>query len=346
MNGKLRIRINPNYRPVLVTISLFILMFGVGSVSFPGFFSLQTFFYLLIDNAFLVIMAVGMTFVILSGGIDLSVGSVLALTTMVTSSLIQESHFPPLLAILLALLMGTALGSFMGYLIQAFKIAPFIVTLGGLYLARGLCYIISIDTIAINHPFYTFMSEYQITLLGSNFISISVVIAAVVTLIAIYLAHYTKFGRTVYAIGGNEQSAVLMGLPVARTKVLVYALSGFCSALAGVVFTFYMRSGYALHGRGMEMDAISAVVIGGTLLTGGVGYVFGTVFGVLIFGTIQFLIMFQGQLNTWWTRIAVGVLVFLFCLMQRILERGQAAGQTAGAKAGAGSGQRPQVHGA
>jgi simple sugar transport system permease protein len=139
---------------------------------------------------------------------------------------------------------------------------------------------------------------------------------------AIYLAHYTQFGRTVYAIGGNEQSAVLMGLPVARTKVLIYTFSGFCAALGGILFTFYMLSGYALHARMMETDAIAAVVIGGTLLTGGYGYVLGTMFGVLILGTIQTLIMFQGTLSSWWTKIVYGILVLLFCLFQRFFEAG------------------------
>ena len=156
--------------PLLVTIGLFIIMFGLGSAAFPGFFALQTFYYLLIDNAFLIIMAIGMTFVIFSGGIDLSVGSLLALTTMVTSSLIQKQQLHPLVVIPLVLLMGASFGAFMGYLIQAFEIAPFIVTLGGLYLARGLCYIISIDTISITHPFYTFLSQYQIKIIGNNFI--------------------------------------------------------------------------------------------------------------------------------------------------------------------------------
>jgi simple sugar transport system permease protein len=141
-------------------------------------------------------------------------------------------------------------------------------------------------------------------------------------LFAIYLAHYTQFGRTVYAIGGNEQSAILMGLPVARTKVLIYTFSGFCAALGGILFTFYMLSGYALHARMLETDAIAAVVIGGTLLTGGYGYVIGTMFGVLILGTIQTLIMFQGTLSSWWTRIVYGILVLLFCLFQSIFEAG------------------------
>jgi galactofuranose transport system permease protein len=141
-----------------------------------------------------------------------------------------------------------------------------------------------------------------------------VLIALAVLAVAVYLAHYTRFGRTVYAIGGSEQSALLMGLPVARTKVLIYTLSGLCSALAGIVFTFYMLSGYGLHAMGMEMDAIAAVVVGGTLLTGGSGYVVGTMFGVLIFGTIQTLIMFQGSLSSWWTKIVIGLLTLVFCL--------------------------------
>jgi len=304
--------------PLFVTIALFALMYGFGSVRYPGFFALQTFYYLLIDNAFLIIMAVGMTFVILSGGIDLSVGSLLALTTMVVSSLIEKSQIHPFVVLPLVLAMGTGFGAAMGFLIQAFKIPPFIVTLGGLYLARGLCYVVSIDTIAITHPLYNFLSQYKIRIIGNNFISVNVVLALVMVLLGVYLAHYTKFGRTVYAIGGNERSALLMGLPVGRTKVMIYAFSSFCATLAGIAFTFYMRSGYALHGVGMEMDAISAVAIGGTLLTGGYGYVVGTVFGVLISGTIQYLIMFEGTLNAWWTKIAVGALVCIFCLLQRL----------------------------
>jgi len=138
--------------------------------------------------------------------------------------------------------------------------------------------------------------------------------------LGIWLAHATEFGRTVYAIGGSEASALLMGLPVARTTVLVYTFSGFCSALAGVVFTFYMLSGYGLHAVGLELDAIAAVVIGGTLLSGGVGYVAGTLFGVLILGIIQTLIAFDGSLSSWWTRIVIGALLFVFCLLQRGFE--------------------------
>jgi simple sugar transport system permease protein len=320
--------------PVLVTVGLFLAMFASGSVAFPGFFTVQNFLNLFIDNAYLLILGVGMTFVILAGGIDLSVGSVLALSTMVASSLLEYSHLDPILTILIVLAMGTALGLFMGFLIQAFDLPPFIITLAGLYLARGLCYIVSINTIPISSPAYRAMAGFQIPIPGDNVLSTGAAIALVVVAIGWYVSRYTKFGRTVFAIGGNEQSALLMGLPVGRTKITIYAISGFCSALAGIVFTFYTLSGYALNGKGMELDTIASVVIGGTLLTGGAGGVIGTVFGVLVYGSIQVLIMFQGTLNSWWTRIVIGLLVFLFCLLQRVFETRQKRAGAAMAAAG------------
>ncbi|WP_284645113.1 galactofuranose ABC transporter, permease protein YjfF [Paenibacillus silviterrae] len=304
--------------PILVTIGLFFFLFAIGSFKYTGFFSAQVLLNLLIDNAFLLIAGVGMTFVILTGGIDLSVGSMIALTTMVSASLVQAG-WSPLAVIPLVLLIGSCFGGAMGAIIHYFKIQPFIVTLAGMFLARGLCYLISINTITIDHPFYTSMAQTKINLPGGNYISISVMIALLVVCLGFYTAHYTRFGRNTYALGGSEQSSLLMGLPVARTKVLVYTFSGFCSALAGVVFTFYMLSGYGLHAMGMELDAIAAVVIGGTLLTGGVGYIVGTFFGVMIQGVIQTIISFEGTLSSWWTKIVIGILLFSFILMQRLL---------------------------
>ncbi|MRN53713.1 galactofuranose ABC transporter, permease protein YjfF [Paenibacillus monticola] len=311
--------LNRKYIPIVVTILLFIIMFVAGSFRYTGFFSLQVLMNLLIDNAFLLITAVGMSFVILSGGIDLSVGSMIALSTMVSASLVQQHGWPPVVVIPLVLLMGAAFGSGMGAIIHYFKIQPFIVTLAGMFMARGLCYVISIDTITIDNSFYTAVAQTKITLPGGSFISISAIIALIVAAVAIYTAHYTRFGRNVYALGGSEQSSLLMGLPVARTKIMVYTLSGLCSALAGVVFTFYMLSGYGLHAVGFELDTIAAVVIGGTLLTGGVGYVLGTFFGVLIQGVIQTIISFEGTLSSWWTKIVIGLLLFIFILLQRVL---------------------------
>jgi galactofuranose transport system permease protein len=298
---------------------LFLHMFAAGSYRYTGFFSLQVILNLFIDNAFLIVTAVGMTFVILTGGIDLSVGSVIALSTMVSASLVQQQGWPPVVVIPVVLVIGSLFGFIMGCIIHYFKIQPFIVTLAGMFLARGLCYVISINTISINNSFYTWMAQTKVPLPGNHFISISVIIALAVVVIAFYVAHYTRLGRNIYALGGGEQSALLMGLPVARTKIAVYTISGFCSALAGVIFTFYMLSGYGLHAVGMELDTIAAVVIGGTLLTGGFGYVIGTMFGVLIQGIIQTMIMFEGTLSSWWTKIAIGVLLFLFILLQRLI---------------------------
>jgi galactofuranose transport system permease protein len=315
--------INSRNLATFVTIGLFIVMFGIGSVSFTGFFTLQNFFNLFIDNSFILIISVGMTFVIIAGGIDLSVGSMLAFSTMLTSGLLEHAHMSVALVIPLVLLTGTALGLFMGYLIQAFDLPPFIITLAGLYLGRGLCYVVSINTIPVTNTAFLDIANFRINLIGDNSISSGAVISIVVVLAALYVLRRTKFGRTVLAIGGNEQSAILMGLPVASTKIAIYALSGFCAALAGIVFTFYTMSGYALNGKGMELDAIASVVIGGTLLTGGVGTIVGTVFGVFVYGIIQVLIMFQGTLNSWWTRIVIGFLVFLFCFLQRVFEAGK-----------------------
>ena len=319
-------RLEAKYLPLAVTMALFLGMALLGSVLYTGFFSLQVFLNLFIDNAFLIIVAIGMTFVILSGGIDLSVGSVMALTTMVSAALVERQGWSPWLVLPLVLLMGTAFGAFMGFLIERFRLQPFIVTLAGMFLARGLCYLISIDSVSITNPFYTEVSQLRVPLWEGAELSVSAIIALIVVVLAVFVAHYTQFGRTVYAIGGNEHSAVLMGLPVRSTLIGVYTVSGFCSALAGVVFTFYMLSGYGLHAVGLELDAIAAVVIGGTLLTGGVGYVLGTLFGVLMLGIIQTLIMFDGSLSSWWTRIVIGGLLFIFCLLQRIFETSRKRG--------------------
>jgi simple sugar transport system permease protein len=301
-----------------VTVVLLAAMMGVGGAAYPGFLSLQVVFNLLIDNAFLLVLAIGMGFVILSGGIDLSVGAVLALSTMVTAWLLQTAHWHPAFVILAVLAMGACFGGAMGLIIHLFKLQPFIVTLAGMFLARGLCYLISTESITIDAPFFTAVSQAQVPFLG-GFLSPGAIVALVVLLLAVWLAHFSAFGRAVYAVGGNEGSAAMMGLDVGRTKVAVYALSGLCAALGGVLFSFYMLSGYGLHGQGIELDAIAAVVIGGTLLTGGYGYIAGALSGVLVLGAIQTLIAFDGTLSSWWTRIVIGGLLFVFCVVQRVV---------------------------
>jgi simple sugar transport system permease protein len=307
--------------PVLVTAGLFLVMFGFGAYRYQalGFIDGQVFMNLFIDNGYLLVAAVGATFVILTGGIDLSVGSLIGFTTMLTAWLVEKQHVSVLIVIPIALGVGALGGYLMGYVIHHFEIQPFIVTLAGLFLFRGLCLVISKESISINDSLVGTLAQTHVTLPGGSFLSIAAVVSLVVLAVAFYVLHYTRFGRRVYAIGGNEQSALLMGLPVAGTKIAVYTVSGFCSALSGLLFTLYIQSGDPLHAVGLELDAIAAVVVGGTLLTGGSGYVIGTLFGVLVLGLIKTLIQFEGTLSSWWTKIATGVLLFAFILIQRTM---------------------------
>lgn len=311
--------VNRKFIPLIVTCCLFFLLFGAGSLQFENFGTPQVFFNLLTDNAFLIIAAVGMTFVILSGGIDLSVGSVIALTGVVSSVLISEYQWHPLVVFPVVLAMGTGFGALMGALIYFYKLQPFIVTLAGMFLTRGLASVISEESIPINHEFYDAVSMFGFELPGGAWIGSSTIICLLVLVAAIIAAHYTRFGGRVYAIGGDGNSAALMGIPLARTTITIYATSSFLAALSGIVYSFYTFSGYSLAAVGVELDAIAAVVIGGTLLTGGYGYVAGTLVGVLIMGVVQTYISFDGTLSSWWTKIVIGVLLFCFIAMQQLL---------------------------
>jgi galactofuranose transport system permease protein len=313
------LRLDRRFLPLTITILIFVLAFVAASLKYKGFGTPQVFYNMLIDNSFIIISAVGVTFVLISGNMDLSMGAMIAFISMVSAALTEKLGWSPLYTIPAVIVLGTLMGAAMGSIVTYYKVPPFIATLAGMFLARGLCFVISTEAININNSFYKDVALFQIRLPGNTFISINVVIMAVMVLLGIYLAHFTPFGRAVYAIGGSEPSALLMGLPVNRTKVLVYAFNGFCSSVAGVVYSFYMLSGYGLNANGFELDIISSVVIGGTLLTGGVGYVVGTVFGVLIQGIIQNIITFDGSLNSWWTRIVVGLLTLFFIVMQRAL---------------------------
>jgi simple sugar transport system permease protein len=311
---------SPRVLPVLATFVLFVAMFGIGSVRYDGFFSLQVLLNLFIDNAYLIVLAVGMTFVIITGGIDLSVGSVVALSGVLAAKLLATG-WSAVAVLLVVLLVGTSLGLAMGLVIHYLELQPFVVTLAGMFLARGLCYVISVESIPIRDPLFTAVAQGTVSLPGDTFVSPSVVVAVLVVLVGAYLLHATRFGRTVYAVGGNQQSAELMGVRVGRTKVAVYGISGLCSAIGGLLFAFYSLSGYSLSAVGTELDAIAATVIGGTLLSGGVGLVVGSVLGVLVLGLIQTFISFEGTLSSWWTRIVIGALLLVFVVLQRFLVR-------------------------
>ncbi|MEW6249958.1 MAG: galactofuranose ABC transporter, permease protein YjfF [Planctomycetota bacterium] len=310
--------------PLLATTLVYLLLYGAASWKYDGFFSWGVFVNLLQDNAVLGLAAIGMTFVIQSGGIDLSVGAVVGCTSIVGAELITKAGWSPQAAISAVLTGGALFGAAQGGIVHFFRLPPFLVTLAGMFLARGVGLVISLESVQIEHPFYMKIADFSFQNLPGTELRILPMTALIflgVLLAGIYIARWTRFGRNVYAIGGSEPSAVLMGLPVGRTKVLVYALSGFCAALAGVVYTFYTLSGSAAEaGKLLELDAIAAAVIGGTLLSGGVGTVFGTLLGVLIYGTINTAIIFDGRLNSWWTRIGVGALLLAFVLLQRMVE--------------------------
>jgi len=323
--------------PSATTLILFVIAYIVGGILYGniGFLTFRTFFSLFTDNTHLLISAVGMTLVIISGGIDLSVGSVAALSTMIIAYGTAVDHGPnsiglglPIwLCVGVALLVGTLIGFLMGSLIHAHNAPPFIVTLAGMFFARGLALQISTDSIPINDAGFRALGNWRIPIRDVlNFsnpnviapITIGVFIFIVLLIFAIIVMKSTKLGRNIYAIGGNEQSARLMGLPIKSTRIFVYTFNGFCSALAGVAFALAMFSGWGRHLLGMELDVIASVVIGGTLLTGGIGYPLGSMFGVMTQGIIRKFVTF-GNLMSGYARIVVGVLLFLFIVMQRVV---------------------------
>ncbi len=324
-------RLLTRYGPVLATALVAIVLYAAAGLRFDGFFSMRVFAGFFADNAFLGIAAIGITFVIISGGIDLSVGAVVGCSSILIATLVEQAHWHPVPAVLAALLFGTSLGAAMGGLIHAFTLPPFIVTLGGMFFARGLGFVVHEGAIAIRHPFFETLyagpAKLAIAIgLPSSTVETVALLAPTPSVLllltlaaAVYLAHCTPAGRNVYAVGGNEESARLMGVPVGRTKVGVYAFSGFCSALAGATYCLYTFSGNAAAGAMLELDAIAAAVIGGALLSGGAGYVLGTMLGVVIFGIVQTAIIFEGTLSSWWTRIVIGLLLLVFIALQQIL---------------------------
>jgi simple sugar transport system permease protein len=280
----------------------------------------QVFFNFFINDASLLLVSIGMTLVILTGGIDLSVGGIIALVSTASAALLR-SGVSPYIVMPLMIVLGIALGTLMGWIIQVLKVQPFIATLMGLYLARGLAYIISLTSVTIKDAVYMklALTPIYIPFIPKAYVYPATLVGPIMLLVAIYLLFFTRFGRTVYAIGSNEQSALLMGLPVPRTKIMVYAFSGLCSALGGIVFSISLLAGYGQFATGMELDSIASVVIGGTALTGGVGNVIGTLFGVLIHSSIVSILQFNGTLSSWWTRIGVGVLTLVAIGIQSVL---------------------------
>ena len=302
--------------PIIATLVVGIVLYVAAGLRFDGFFSVRVLFNLLSDNAFLGVIAVGLTFVILSGGIDLSVGAMVGCSGIMVAWLITKSGLHPALAALIVLGFGSLIGLALGLLIQHFKLPPFLVTLGGLFFCRGLALMISRESMQIDHPLFSSISQFSISLPGKASLPVSSIIWLALFGMGIYLAKQTRFGRTTYAIGGNESSAMLMGLPVAKTKILIYTFSGFCGALGGLVFSLYTGSGNALSGTALELDAIAAVAVGGTPLSGGRATILGTLIGALIIQLLRFTLIAH-NIQDGITRMVIAVAIVIAVLAQR-----------------------------
>lgn len=314
-----------------VTVGMFAAMYIVGLVLFQdqGFGTMQTFFNMLIDNAGLIIAAAGMTLVLIAGGIDISIGSVVGLVCMMLADLMENKGVSAQNAIAMVLGFGLFFGAVQGWLIAYLRLQPFIVTLAGMFFCRGFTAMISVEQIAIKNPTFLAIAQANIkSVVGATinkrgkllypFVHPNVILALVAIFAVWYVCKYTKFGRSLFALGGNEQSALLMGINVRRTKFLTYVLNGFLASLAGLAFCLNTTSGFVEQARGFEMEAIASAVIGGTLLTGGVGTVVGTFFGVLIKATIETFIRCDGTLSSWWNKIVLSALLCFFIVLQSL----------------------------
>jgi len=321
----LRSRFKPNVEtlPTLAAVVIFVGMVIYGEIAYGRIVQFSTISNLLINNAYLIILAVGLTFVILTGGIDLSVGAVIAISSLV-GVMLANSGWNPLIVILLMILIGSVFGLASGVLIQYFNVQPFIATLAMMFLARGLAAILSTtpQRLEDDSPIRALSTEWKVydgPKINDLVTTPNVLIACVVVIVAFFLLHRTRFGRTVYAIGGSEQSALLMGLPVVRTKLMIYVISGTLAGLAAVVYTSKLGIAQNITGVGWELDAIAAVIIGGTLLTGGAGFVLGSVIGALVLGLMNVLITRDGGIPPEATTIITGAILLAFVLLQRVV---------------------------
>lgn len=317
---------------LLITITLFVVMYIVGMIVFAdkGFARLQMFLNLFINNAGLIVIACGMTIVMITGGIDISVGSLVALTCMILADGMENRGMSAITMLIFVLLIGLLFGIVQGFLVGYLKVQPFIVTLAGMFFARGMTAVISTNMISIQDPTFTSWAQKKIVLPFGGYVNKAgdtvlpyiyptVIIALLVLTIVFIVLKYTKFGRSLYAVGGNEQSALMLGLNVRRTKMIAYVLSSFLCTIGGFLYCLNSSAGFVEQAKGLEMNAIASSVIGGTLLTGGVGNPIGSLFGVLTSGTIESFITTQGTLSSWWTRITIAALLCFFIVLQSII---------------------------
>ena len=330
-------RFNSNTMLLMITIGLFAVMYAAGCVvySSKGFDHFQTFLNILINNSGLICIAAGMTCVMLTGGIDISVGALIAMDCMFMAVGIEEWHMQSSILMILVLMIGVVFGLVQGVCVGYLDIQPFIVTIAGMFFARGMTAVISTQQVTIKSDAFfvglanlKFYMPFDIGAYVNNkgklmvpYFRLPVIIALVVLVGVFLLLRYTRFGRSLYAVGGNSQSAALMGLDVKKTRMKAYVLSSVLCSVGGICYCMNTMAGTATQALGLEMDAISSAVIGGTLLTGGVGNVIGSFFGVLINGTISSLVKTNGKLISSWSNVVSAMLLCFFIVLQAVFAK-------------------------
>ncbi|MCI9008338.1 MAG: sugar ABC transporter permease YjfF [Lachnospiraceae bacterium] len=314
-----------------ITIVVFFVMY-IGAMIFlgSGFLKPQTFFNILNAQAALIILSCGMSLVMITGGIDISVGGVTALISMCCAVYLDQKGGNVFMAVVIALLIGLAFGLVQGFLVAYLDIQPFIVSLAGMFFARGMTTIVNSNPFNVENEAFVALKGTRIIIPGLGsvnkigkyvdaYIEIGVIVALLVVLVMFILLKWTKLGRAFYAVGGNSQSALMLGINVKRTRFLSHLLCSLLAGVGGFVYFLHVGSGSPSHASGAEMNAIASSIIGGTMLTGGVGNIIGTFFGVLSLSTIQNIVSSAGLDEPWWIGITIAAMLCLFLIIQSVI---------------------------
>ena len=297
---------------LLITVVIFFAMY-IAAIIFQGkgFLKAQTFLNILNANAALIILSCGLSIVMITGGIDISVGGVTALVGMCCAVYLDFKGGNVAVAVIIALAIGVAFGLVQGFLVAYLDIQPFIVTLAGMFFARGMTTIVNSSPFNVANEDFVALKGTRITVPGLGsvnklgkyvdaYVEIGVVVALLVVIILFCVLRWTKFGRALYAVGGNRQSALMLGINVKRTRFFAQLLCGILAGIGGFVYFLHVGSGSPSHASGEEMNAIASSIIGGTMLTGGVGNIIGTLFGVLSLSTIKNIVSSAGLDQAWY----------------------------------------------
>ena len=316
---------------LLITGIVFFLMY-IGAIVFQGggFLKPQTFFNILNANAALLIASLGMSIVMITGSIDISVGGVAALVSMCCAVYLDHMGGNVVVSLLIAVGIGLAFGLVQGYLVAYLDIQPFIVSLAGMFFARGMTTIVHTNPFNVENEAFVALKDTRVVVPGMGtvnrigkyvdaYVEIGVIVAILIVALLFFVLRYTKLGRGFYAVGGNRQSALMLGINVKRTRFLAHLICGLLAGIGGYVYFLHVGSGAASHATGMEMNAIASSIIGGTLLTGGVGNIIGTFFGVMSLSTIQNIVSSAGLDQAWWTGITVAAMLCLFLVIQSVI---------------------------